>query len=101
TASQKPGFCDNLAVSPTNLAKNPVSRPRNGESETGFFRQSFTFIQKLGKKPGFFATNRESETGFFRQSFTFIQKLSKNPVSLPPTANQKSHPQLVFAAKVR
>ena len=30
----------------------------DGESETGFFRQSFTFTQKLRKKPGFSATQR-------------------------------------------
>ena len=33
TTNQKPGFSDNLAFSPTNFAKNPVSRPRNHKSE--------------------------------------------------------------------
>jgi len=77
--NQKPGFSDNLSVSSKNFAKNPVSRPRNGESETGFFPQSCAFIQKLRKKPGFSATNDESETGFFRQSFGFTHKLRKKP----------------------
>jgi len=60
TANQKPGFFHNLAVSPTNFAKNPVSRPRNDNSETGFFRQSCGFIEKLRKKPGFSATMSRS-----------------------------------------
>ncbi|PSB13380.1 hypothetical protein C7B69_20360, partial [filamentous cyanobacterium Phorm 46] len=44
---------DNLARSPTNFAKNPVSRPRNHQSESGFFRQSCAIAHKLRKKPGF------------------------------------------------
>ncbi|PSB40987.1 hypothetical protein C7B67_27320, partial [filamentous cyanobacterium Phorm 6] len=53
TTSQKVGFSDNLARSPTNFAKNPVSRPRNHQSESGFFRQSCAIAHKLRKKPGF------------------------------------------------
>ena len=88
--NQKPGFSDNLAVSPTNFAKNPVSRPPNGESETGFFRQSCAFTQKLRKKPGFWATQRRIRNRVFSTILRFHPQTSQKTRFLGhPTMNQK------------
>jgi len=88
--NQKPGFSDNLAVSPTNFAKNPVSRPRNDESETGFFPQSCGFIEKLGKKPGFSATQRRIRNRVFSTILRFHpQTWQKTRFLGRATTNQK------------